>query len=495
MRRHVGIDIRSSHVRAALILTGYRKLVVERLVEIDMATAGTVEQALASTSLPLVQQAESYAVSVEGDSSFIHHITLPATAMKQVAAVLPFELEAQVPVDLDELVYDWRLIGRPISGQPIGVLTAASRIEHVRERIELTRRVLGREPERIGCGPLPLANLVPMVPELTMASGVALIDLGGTRTEVVLLSNGEAVFARTLSRGVEGLPDSAPALAAELRQTFAGWHGRGHTVELAFLLGGGAAAPGAAEYLASVVGVRVEQLPRLAIEGIGPDDLEVARRFAKAISLALGLAVRPRDLDLRRGPLSYQRGFGFFKDKAPLLSGLGAAILVSFAFSTWAELRGLSREEEVLTSALGHVSKDVLGQETTDAAQAMELLEKAKALDESDPMPHMDGFDVMVELSKAIPTSVTHDIEELDMQRGHVKMNGLVGSAQDAQLISGALGGNRCFKDVKIGKITQAVNTDRQKYTLEFDVRCPEDAAKKKPEKKTKEGGKEGGEQ
>ena len=35
-------------------------------------------------------------------------------------------------------------------------------------------------------------------------------------------------------------------------------------------------------------------------------------------------------------------------------------------------------------------------------------------------MPRMDAFDVMVEISKAIPTSVTHDIEELDMQRGHV---------------------------------------------------------------------------
>jgi len=39
-------------------------------------------------------------------------------------------------------------------------------------------------------------------------------------------------------------------------------------------------------------------------------------------------------------------------------------------------------------------------------------------------MPHMDGFDVMVALSKAVPESITHDVEELDVTRDHVKLEG-----------------------------------------------------------------------
>ena len=209
---------------------------------------------------------------------------------------------------------------------------------------------------------------------------------------MVLLSNGEPVFARTLSRGVQGLPESAPALAAELRQTLVGFEAHGaDPTTFAFLLGGGAAAPGALEYLSSMLGVRVEHLPRLNLEGVGPDDFEQVRRFAKAISLAVGLGLRPRDLDLRRGPLAYQRGYGFLKEKLPILSGLGAAILVSFVFSTCAELRGLSHDEEILTAALGRVTKDVLGEQTEDPEHASELLEKNKLLDEADPMPHMDA--------------------------------------------------------------------------------------------------------
>ncbi len=39
---------------------------------------------------------------------------------------------------------------------------------------------------------------------------------------------------------------------------------------------------------------------------------------------------------------------------------------------------------------------------------------------------------------------------------------------------------NACIVDPKIGKLTQVVNSERQKYTMEFDVRCPEEAAAKK---------------
>jgi general secretion pathway protein L len=114
-----------------------------------------------------------------------------------------------------------------------------------------------------------------------------------------------------------------------------------------------------------------------------------------------------------------------------------------------------------------------------------------------DPLPPLDAFDVMVEISKVVPTTVTHDIEELDMQRGHVKMHGIVGSANEAQNISTEIGKHRCVKNAKIGKITQQINSERQKYVLEFDVKCPDDKKKKKPDEadKAKEGQKAAGEE
>ena len=142
MRKVVGIDIRAGQVRAALLVVAARRVSVERLLEVDMASAGTLEQALVSVALPLVQQAEAYAVAVEGVSSFIHRLTLPPTALKQIADVLPFELEAQVPVDLDELIYDYRTLRRAANTDPVVAFVAAARTEYVRERIALLSSVL-----------------------------------------------------------------------------------------------------------------------------------------------------------------------------------------------------------------------------------------------------------------------------------------------------------------------------------------------------------------
>ena len=98
-------------------------------------------------------------------------------------------------------------------------------------------------------------------------------------------------------------------------------------------------------------------------------------------------------------------------------------------------------------------------------------------------MPHADAFDVMVRLSEAIPSTMVHDIEELDVQKSHVVVRGIVGSIPDAQSIVSALAEKPCFSDVKIKSTTQAVGSDRQKYVMEFDLKCPEDvhkASKKK---------------
>jgi general secretion pathway protein L len=171
---------------------------------------------------------------------------------------------------------------------------------------------------------------------------------------------------------------------------------------------------------------------------------------------------------------------GFVKEKAPLLSGLGAVILISFLFATWAELRSLKREGEVLAESLETLSKQVLGRSVSDPFEAQQLLQRRLKKAEIDPMPHSDGFDVMVELSTAVPESVTHDVQELDVQRGHVRLTGIVGTTAEAQDIATKLGEHDCFNGVKVSKVTQVINGDRQKYVLEFDLLCPEDARAKK---------------
>ncbi len=483
MGRYIGIDIGSSHVRALLLSTGYKRIAIEAIQEVVIDAAESLEHAIRVCATSMLPHSDGIAVAVEGDSTFVHRMKLPLTARKQLDAVLPFELESQMPIDMSELVYDYRVLRGEPTRESIDIIAALARTEQVKARIELVKRALGREPERVGCGSLVLANLALLTPELRGQSPVALVDLGSRRTEVTVVSDGEPLFVRTLSRGVAGLPETAAALIADLRQTFLAFLSKEDIpVDSVILLGGGASASGADQYLSHELGVPVRPLPTFEIAPSAPEIVLALPRFAKALALAAGLSGKAVDMNLRSGPLAYQRGFGFLKERAPLLAGLTAATLVSFLFASWASLRALSREHEELVQALAAQTQQILGEELNEPDAVSEAIDRAKSKDEPDPMPHMDGFDTVVELSSAIPTSVVHDIEELDVQRGHVKVTGIVGTTAEAQNISSKMAENRCVSDAKIAKVSQLVGGDRQKYVLEFDLKCPEDAApKKKP--------------
>jgi general secretion pathway protein L len=234
--------------------------------------------------------------------------------------------------------------------------------------------------------------------------------------------------------------------------------------------------------------VSVLPLPRLHFDRLTDDQLELLPRFSKALGLAVGVGGRPRDLDLRRGDLTLQRDYGFLKEKIPLLSGLAAAIVISFFFSAWAESLALEREAEQLQVQLAARTNQVFGEPIDDPDEVMSRLGVAKKATAEDPMPHMDAFDVINAISEAIPSEVTHDIEEFDMVRNQVKLRGIVSSTEEAQGVLNTIEDHRCFEAAKIGKITQVVNSSQQKYALEFEVSCPEDS-KSKSKKKKADGG------
>src|SRR4029079_18012187 len=145
-------------------------------------------------------------------------------------------------------------------------------------------------------------------------------------------------------------------------------------------------------------------------------------------------------------------------------------------FSIVAELRTLDAEHELLVTRLQAASRDVLGEETDDPDHARDLMGQGPGADD-DPLPHVDAFDVMVQLSKAVPRDVVHDVIDLDVQRGKVILQGTVHTVGDAETIAKGLKDNRCFKDVHISRTAQ-FSEGKQKYVLEFELKC-EDKKKK----------------
>lgn len=480
MAKYLGIDVGSSHVRAVLLRTSYRRITIEALSEHDRRAGATLDEVVRMAASPLVSPGESVAVNLEGEKTFVRRIDVPAAAQKQLTEVLPYELEAELPFELAEGVYDYAVLKRASDEDAVPVFAVVARTEDVRARIALIKDAIGEEPERVAPGGLALASLASILPELAGQQTVALFDLEPARSELVILERGEPVFARTLSRGTEGLPQSAPLLVREFRQSLAAWRMTGGArPEIAFLVGPGAGTPNAREFLQEELDVPIAPLPEPRLDETKPEDLAQVPRFAKAVSLALALGARGRGYNLRRGVLTYERGYGFLRERVPLLAGLFVVVIVSFFFATWAELHALAQEKGTLEAALTTVTTEVLGEGTSDPQRATDLLDKTATGADEDPLPHADAFDVMVQIAQAVPENITHDIEELDVQRGHVTVHGIVPTIPDAQQIATQLKSVRCFQDVKITRTNQVVGEERQKYVMELDVKCPAEGKEK----------------
>jgi general secretion pathway protein L len=491
----LGIDVGAHFVKVAAIRVAYRKMAVEALGSASIADSGGVAEAIRAAVAEALpgKTADALGTSIEGVKSVVHVLALPASAHKQLDEVLPFELEAALPVDIAESVFDYHVRSRPgfDTGEApaaLSVLAMVARTEDVKARIELVKSALGQEPERVTAGALSLTNLVSTVPALAEDGTSVIIDIGARSSEILVVANGEAVFARAVSWGAEGLsPTSAQRLAREVRMTIGAYRASGGDAPTrAFLCGGGSIYVNHAEaFFAADLSLPVEKLPVPAIDLalIAPERVEQLPYFAKALSLALGVSGRGQGFDLRRGPLAFERGFAWVREKIPILAGLAAVTVVSFLFSAWAQLYSSNKDVAALESGLGAMTKDVFNEETTSAARAQELLAQQGSGADDDPMPHVDAFDVMVKLSEDIPPSTTHDVEELDVQKQHAILHGIVGSIPEAQSINTALAAERCFQDVNISRFNQQPGTERQKYVLDIDLRCPEDPGGKKPKK------------
>lgn len=484
MARYLGIDIGTTSIKAAVVRSAYRKLTLEGIAEVrveqDRAAAirEAAQRALGAGS------ADGVATSLPGTKATLRTVRIPENALRQLADVLPFELEAQLPFDLSDAVLDYRALSTGTNDEGVPVLAAVARVEDAKERIDAVKSALGLEPERLGVGAFPLAHLAPYASIIGESPVTALLDLGTRTSDLLFLLRGEPVFSRTLSLGTEALPAGAGKLAREIRLSIAAFRAQGGEApnEL-YLCGGGAFVSGAEAFLSAELERPVRRLPALSLElseGVGPLAHSLPL-FAEAVGLALSLTTRD-GLNLRKGPLAYERGYGWLRERVPVLVGLGAVIVVSFVFSSCTGIYAASKERVALEGALSNVTGEVFGEPTTDPDRAQELLAAQNAIEE-DPLPHADAFDVMVRLSEHIPQSMTHDIEELDVQKNHVTVHGVVGTIPDAQSIATTLATEKCFSNVKIARTSQVIGGDRQKYVLEFDIKCPED---QKAEKKKK---------
>lgn len=522
MQKILGIDIGATAVKAVAIEAGYRthELRAYRAEPIPPAVApaeGEAPLTWAERVAPVLQafadddwfRADSVVCCLPGAQVASHLVTLPFGDQKRIDATLKFEIEALIPFDLEDVVFDAHVVSR--SPTKTEMLVAVARKEDVQALLDVLSQV-GVDPNVVTFSALSLASFygagyvrtpAPTLDqdgETPRPVSEAIVDIGAERTNVLITEGGQVRFARTftvagkdvtraiaraanlsfeeaearkLQHELGGGDDPAVAAAAdraaagfvrELRSTFAAYTTRARRpITRLHLCGGGARLGRLDEFLTEALGIEVRPLA-LSDDRAFPEDGELAPG-----SLALALALQgvaasnaPR-LTFRRGEFAFTRTIGEVRGRIMALGAMAAVLLVLFFASTFARLSALETREAQLDEQLCLTTQKILKTCETDFRVALGKLRGTNSPVAS--LPEVSAVQLSNALSTAFPEGSDATLDDLDIVDNTVRLRGDAKSYEAVDDLVDRMTNDRCFRDVRKGRLVKAKNGD-----IEFDL-------------------------
>lgn len=456
MARTLGIDIDDGIVRGALVSAGFRRTEVGGLFsERYGEEEGALEEAIRHLVGQIQPPPDGVIVALSGRVASLRRLTLPTAAARRVQEILPFELESLTPFELEDVVVSYQEVERDDDGQTL-LAASAPRLE-VRRCLDVLQAA-GADPRAVTLSAVALEGLLPLLhPELAEANQL-LINLRRQETDLLMVSEGRAHFARTLSIGADDLgdPKCVSRFETEVRRSLSGFRAAGAPMASHFTLVGEILDPTEANQWMS----RVLELPSrdlalpLALSELNP------RPFALALALGGRNLKRSRRLDFRVGDLARARAAGALRRHSRLAVAAAIAIAASAIFALVAQ-RSYERERATrLQQQLELRARSLLGKRLK-SPDAVEAAIKASSAGMG-PLPRFDAFSALDAVSKSISTEIRHDTRrfrvEIDDENrsGKLFIEGNVESVAEQERIAAAFEKQKCFTEVTKGDTSPA---------------------------------------
>jgi general secretion pathway protein L len=519
-----GIDIGSHSVKLVSIEVGFRQSrllsTLEQRVPTGEAPLAERQAEALQAALARLQGEQSFFAAVPGDELAVRVLDLPFAEARKIEQVVGFELEGQIVHALDDVVYDHVSLEAPSDGPGSSVMAVAARTEDIGSLLaELKAQNV--EPRALFAAPVVYQALfteaaAPAEEGATPGFKV-LIDVGHRRTNVCFLWQGQAVFARTISRGgaavtaalarlyqcdearAEGIKhehgfvasagrpagndahrqidtavrEALAPLLRELRQTLASHVSRWKApIDGVLLTGGSAALVGLPEFLQEELELPVSLWAPGS--GAGPDPDALAMEGATAMALAQAVAWAgargDRQIDLRRGPFVYKASFSVLRQRAGRLAALGAAVLVTATLDVTMSMTRLSSQRTQLEAELKAATTELFGAPRMDGREVATLL-RNRFKDEMAPMPKATAFDLLDQISRKIPIDLKIDVYELDVRPKKTFIKGTIASAAALDEMVDKLKEIDCFEEINKGPLQET--SAGKNFTLTIASKCP----------------------
>ena len=207
----IGLDIGSSYVKIVKLkeAKGSYELELFHMQPLppELIVDGSIIDSLRLTdSLKEILRAsgvktKNATVSISGHSSvIIKRISLPEMTEEELSESIKFEAEQYVPFDIEDVNLDFQIIGPKEEPGQMDVILVAVKKDIINEYVSVVREA-GLNPIIVDIGSFALENMYGINYEVEPDKNIALLNIGASTINMIILKNGISVFTRDSSLG------------------------------------------------------------------------------------------------------------------------------------------------------------------------------------------------------------------------------------------------------------------------------------------------------
>ena len=148
-------------------------------------------------------------LSISGQVVFPRFVKLPPVGKDKLPQIIQYEAEQNVPFPIDEVVWDYQLIGD--GEEELNVMLVAAKIENIKRLTDCTEAA-DLEPEVVDVAPMALLNAVHHSIQVD-GECVMVLDIGARSSNLIFME-GSRVFSRSI-------PVAGNTITQELMKAFA----------------------------------------------------------------------------------------------------------------------------------------------------------------------------------------------------------------------------------------------------------------------------------
>ena len=134
-------------------------------------------------------------MTISGQSIFPRFVKLPPVARDKLWQIVRYEAEQNVPFPIDEVVWDYSVLGEMVEGDEVSVMLVAAKRESVELLTDCVQAV-GMEPEVVEAAPMALYNAVRF--NYPGDGGCVLVLDIGARSSALIFIEEDRMFTRSV---------------------------------------------------------------------------------------------------------------------------------------------------------------------------------------------------------------------------------------------------------------------------------------------------------